>query len=200
MVPLLLCARCGECSLWLAMEAKFMNCSGSRSRLLRLASYGLAGALLAAGCGGSGTTPTDAKKADGGDGGAGTAMLMLGPSTSQDFGSVAVGSMSAPFVFTISNKVGTTGQPTVSSLPSDFVVDNKCTQAIPANGSCMISVTFKPGSTGAKSAMLSVSATPGGMVSASLSGTGITAGSLNITPASKDFMAVAVGDTSPATT
>src|SRR4051812_23024018 len=107
MVPLLQCARCGECSLWLAMEAKFMNCSGSRFSLLRLATFGLAGALVAAGCGGSTSNPGNK---DGGTDG-GVASLKINPA-SQDFGGVAVGGMSAsPFTFTVTNASGTTGTP-----------------------------------------------------------------------------------------
>src|SRR5882757_3965882 len=128
-----------------------MNCSGSRVSLLRLAALGFAGALVVAGCGGSG----DVVKKDGGlDGpgggldGPGVAALKITP-TSQDFGSIAVGSMSAtPVMFNVTNSGGITGTPAVTVSNGDFVATG-CAAAIPANGSCMVSVSFKPGSVGA---------------------------------------------------
>src|SRR5580765_6949436 len=119
MVPLLQCARCGECSLWLAMEAKFMNCSGSRFSLLRLTALGFVGAFVAAGCGGSG----DGGKKDGGmDAPPGVSALKITP-TSQDFGSVVVGGMSAaPVTFTVTNTGVVSGTPKVDLGSTDFML------------------------------------------------------------------------------
>src|SRR5439155_392504 len=161
------------------MEANFMNCSRSRIHWLRFASLGFAGALIAAGCGGSTST-----KKDGGDGGlpdGGLAMLKISP-TSNDFGSVEVNKPSAPFIFTLSNSGGgPTGTPTVAGLAlnlagGDFVAamaDNKCAgmTSLPAGASCTVGVVFKPMSRGLKSGSL-VASGGGQTVSASLTGNG----------------------------
>jgi hypothetical protein len=178
------------------MEAKFMNCSGSRVSLLRLATFGLAGALVAAGCGGS----TSSGGKDGGTDGPGVASLKINPGT-QDFGGIAVGSTSAaPFTFTITNSGATTGTPQVSVSSTEFVLGaSTCGEAIKANATCTVAVNFKPSSAGAKTGMLTVTATPGGTVSAMLNGTGLPPGALSFAPPTRDFGAVAVGDTSPVT-
>src|SRR5882757_6307605 len=111
-----------------------MNCSGSRVSLLRLAAVGFAGALVVAGCGGSG----DVVKKDGGIDGPAVSSLKISPTT-QDFGSVAVGAMSAtPVTFTVTNSGAVaTGVPTVNPGTGDFTASG-CTAAIPASGTCTI--------------------------------------------------------------
>ena len=64
-------------------------------------------------------------------------------------------------------------------------------QTLPVgNGNCQITVRFAPVGLGAKSASLTVSASPGGTAVAQLSGTGITQGTVTITPDTKDFGSV----------
>ncbi len=79
--------------------------------------------------------------------------------TSQSFGSVKVGATSAKTV-TLKN-VGTTAititSITLSGLdPGDFAQTNTCLSSLAASASCTISVTFKPTTTGARSAILKV--------------------------------------------
>jgi hypothetical protein len=75
-----------------------------------------------------------------------------------------------------------TGSPTTGVLVADLtgtdaaqfkIVDNTCTGDTVAGGAtCKVTVRFSPASTGAKTAALSVSGTPGGSVSVNLTGTG----------------------------
>jgi len=171
------------------MEANFMNCSRSRNHLLRFASLGFAGALIAAGCGGSTTVKKDGGP-DGGDGGT-QAVFKLMP-TANDFASVEINKMSAPFNFMLANTGGgVSGQPTITVSNGDFAATG-CTTALNPAASCMIAVVFKPTSIGSKSAVLTVTAANGGTQTANLSGSGVMAG-LSITPSQHDYGAVAVG-------
>jgi hypothetical protein len=88
---------------------------------------------------------------------------------------------SAPHAFTVTN-TGT--QPTgllASALggtdPTQFSIDtvtDTCTgMSIPVAGTCSISVVFAPTTAGAKSASLTLTATPGGTATATVSGTGL---------------------------
>jgi hypothetical protein len=117
--------------------------------------------------------------------------------TSNDFGPVEINKASAPFVFTLSNAgSGTTGTPAISIQGGDFQISPASTcGALNAGATCMISVVFKPSSVGSKNGTLTVNATPGGAVTASLSGTGAMPG-LNLNPSSHDFGAVAIGSMS----
>jgi Abnormal spindle-like microcephaly-assoc'd, ASPM-SPD-2-Hydin len=177
-----------------------MNCSGSRVSLLRLVALGLAGALVAAGCGGEGGIKTDGPR-DGASDAAAPALRIV--PTSQDFGSVVVGGTSAnPVPFTVSNATGTTGM--VNPVATgDFAIvagAGSCGDPLRAAGTCTVQVVFKPTATGARTGMLTVTATPGGTVSAVLTGTGQAAGSLTITPMVKDFGSLPIGGTSAVTT
>jgi len=99
--------------------------------------------------------------------------------TTLSFGNQAVGTTSAAQVVTLSNTG--IGPLSISSIgiggmnPGSFAQANTCGNMLAVNGSCPISVTFKPGSTGSKSAVLQVH-DAAGTQSASLSGTGTTSG------------------------
>ncbi len=122
--------------------------------------------------------------------------LRISPDT-QTFGMVAQNQGSASQTFTITNGgQQATGAMSVALGGTDkaeFQVTadgcGKQTLAV-GNGSCQITVRFAPSGLGAKSASLTVSASPGGMAVAQLSGTGITQGTLTITPSTKDFGSV----------
>jgi hypothetical protein len=117
-------------------------------------------------------------------------MLNLSPPAG-DFGSVEVGK-SGTVMFTLRNSgTGTTGAPQIAVSGADFTQTNMC-GALNAGAMCTITVTFSPKSTGQKNGMLTVSGMPGGMQSASLTGTGALPG-LSITPSTRDFGPVPVG-------
>ena len=116
--------------------------------------------------------------------------------TTLSFGSVTTGTTSAAQTITVTN----TGlsSVTVSSATSTggdaslFLVTNNCTAAVPAGGSCTISVRFAPTSTGAKSANVVVTHSAGS-ASVAVSGTG-TAPATTLTPNSLSFGNVLVGN------
>jgi len=79
---------------------------------------------------------------------------------------------------------------------------NGCTAAIPAKSSCTLTVRFVPTSIGLKGATLTVNAgaTTGGTATATLAGTGITAGVLMLNLPSFDFKGVEQNTVSPVAT
>jgi hypothetical protein len=120
----------------------------------------------------------------------------LGPAT--------VGMASSPVTLTIVNSGGVpSGVPGTPSITgpnaSDFaVVTNNCTAAIaPMGTGCTMSVVFTPQTTSNEQATITVAASPGGTAQATLSGTGLTAPALAITPdPGNTFAATTVGKTS----
>lgn len=107
--------------------------------------------------------------------------ITITPPTTFAFPDTTATMTSAPHTFTVTN-TGT--QPTgliASALggtdPTQFSIvtaTDTCTgQAIPVAGTCSISVVFAPTTAGAKSASLTLTATPGGTATATVSGTGL---------------------------
>ena len=98
--------------------------------------------------------------------------------TSLRFGSVAVGTASAPLNTTLTNNgataVSINGIGLTGTAASWFAQTNNCPASLAAGASCTISVTFTPAAAASKSAKLSIAtsatATP---LSVSLSGTGV---------------------------
>lgn len=117
---------------------------------------------------------------------------------SKDFGVLGVGS-SLTAAFTATNTGGVaTGTITTALVGLDFLVSsNTCTTPLAPGGSCLLTVTFAPTALGNRSATLTLSATPGGSTSATLSGVGATA-TLRINPTSFSFGSV--GISTPAAT
>jgi subtilase family serine protease len=123
--------------------------------------------------------------------------------TSLGFGTLAVGLTSAVKKVTLTN-VGTTAL-TISSIAvtgaeaADFPeTATTCGSSLAAAASCTVSLTFKPSTTGARSATLKVTDNASGSPQqVPLSGTGTTA---ELTPTSLSFGSVKVGTTSAAKT
>jgi hypothetical protein len=134
--------------------------------------------------------------------------------TSENFGSVNVGSSSSPITFTLTNNSSTTAtsvSPSVSGGNSgDFSITNSgtgsCAAAsgsITTGHSCTFTVTFTPGATGSRSTTLSVSYSGGDGASpqtSALSGTGNATGSVSLSPSSKNFGTITVGSASTGVT
>ncbi len=123
------------------------------------------------------------------------AALTLTPA-SQDLGSLVIGTMSSPFAFTVRNTGGSpSGMITPTLASTDFAIaSNGCTGTLAAGATCSISVQFTATApAGAKTATLSVAATPGGSVMSTVTGTAITMGALTITPATHAFGNVLTG-------
>ncbi len=121
----------------------------------------------------------------------------------QDFGSVVVMESSLKTDFTVTNTGGSdTVVPTVALAGVDAghftVTANGCQAALAPAAKCVISVRFNPSTVGAKSAMLQIIGASGATAAAAISGTGIAAGSLRVTPTVQMFPATIVGATSAA--
>jgi hypothetical protein len=93
---------------------------------------------------------------------------------SADFGEVPVGA-ERRFVFTYRNDgEAVTGTPSVTVTGPDFAISPATTcGALSPQGSCQISVQFRPLGPGRRIGSLVVIATPGGTVTAELSGVGV---------------------------
>ncbi len=121
--------------------------------------------------------------------------------TMQDFGTAVTNTMSEA-TFTVRNGGEvTTGALMITlggvnfdefSLPNDSC--NTTTLAFGAT--CSVTVRFRPTTVGPKSATLRIRGTPGGDITAALSGTAAGPGALAITPASIDFGGIVVGQSS----
>jgi hypothetical protein len=117
--------------------------------------------------------------------------VSLSPS-SENFGSVNVGSSGSPVTFTLTNNSSTTAASispsTTGGNSGDFTITNSgagsCSAAggsIAASASCTFTVTFTPGASGSRSTTLSVSYSGGDGASpqtSSLSGTGASTGNV----------------------
>ncbi len=130
------------------------------------------------------------------------AVLAIEP-TSYNFNSVVVGA-SATQTFTISN-TGDAASGVVSlalggAAPVDFSLSlGTCvsgTTSLGIGASCTKVVTFMPSTTGARTATLTASASPGASVMSTLSGAGINVGMLAASPSSFNFNSVQVGQNS----
>lgn len=118
-----------------------------------------------------------------------------------NFGDVTLGEASAPVDVKITNTGGVkSGVPTPSIAggnAADFtLVGDDCDNALAAGQSCTASLRFTPGGAGARSASLEVA----GTTTASLSGTGLKAAELQVTPSSNDFGKVLIGSISDSKT
>lgn len=123
--------------------------------------------------------------------------------TSLSFPSTTVGTSSAAQPVTLSNT--TSSAVSISSIAitgsnsGDFAQTNGCGASVAANGSCTISVTFKPTATGTRAATLTITPASGSALTVSLSGTGASSsggGSVTITPNPLTFPNTTVGATS----
>ena len=131
------------------------------------------------------------------------------PST-LNFGSVNVGSTSAAMASTLTDTSSTLALNITSiaisgANASDFKLSSATTcptsGVLNALGICLVSVTFTPGASGARSATLTVTDNAtGGSQTVALSGTGASGGTATATllPATLNFGTVAVGSTSAA--
>jgi subtilisin family serine protease len=126
----------------------------------------------------------------------------VAPSSSLNFGSVAIGVTSAAKTVTLTN-LGTaaltiTGIAITGTNAGDFAQTHTCGSSLAAHASCTLSVTFKPTASGTRTAALSISdSASGSPQKVPLSGTGTTA---KLVPTSLNFGSVAIGATSAAKT
>ena len=124
-----------------------------------------------------------------------------------DFGNQTVATTSAAKVVTIES-VGTTplaitGATVSGANAADFTVVNGCPAALPVAARCTMTVTFRPGAVGARTATLNVTSGAALPSSVPLTGTGLPVVGVpvaSVTPASLTFPAAGLGVTSAAQT
>jgi hypothetical protein len=119
--------------------------------------------------------------------------LLLAP-TVQDFGTVAVNSVSGTVAFTVANLLSSASGATVQSITTtgDFTVAPNtsggalCAGTLATTASCVVQVAFAPTATGQRTGTLTV-VTNGGTVTASLTGYGEADSGLGVNPTALTF-------------
>jgi hypothetical protein len=172
------------------------NCSASGSTQASSSSGGASSSGGTTASSSSGTTSSSS-------GGCGDCTGLTISPNSQAFGGLDIGSAcAAPRTFSVTN-TGTAESGTVTlgvtgSNAGDFSLGaNTCTGPLAVGKSCTVSVAFSPSSAGSEAAILTATANTD-EVSASLSGEGLAASRLTVSPASFPFGDVDVGQASVA--
>ncbi|HEY4056291.1 MAG TPA: choice-of-anchor D domain-containing protein [Kofleriaceae bacterium] len=138
--------------------------------------------------------------------GAGLAAATFGAAIDHhEFGGTPSATQSEPFTFVVTNHGGqTSGVPAVSFTGDDAsqfsVASTSCSVALAPRQSCLVAVRFQPTTVGAKTAALSVTASPGGTLAFPITGTGIANGQLVIIPHAYAFAPITLGEPSTAQT
>jgi len=132
--------------------------------------------------------------------GTGASSIVVTANTAADFGNVVVGQTSPALTFTVKNQstTATAGGPSASLIGAPFQVapGGTCTGIpLPPLGSCTINVVFKPTTLGPITSTMIVNASPGGTDTIDVSGTGVSATDLQLTPAPVAFGNVFAGTT-----
>jgi hypothetical protein len=88
--------------------------------------------------------------------------------------------------------------PTAIAMSGDYSETDNCVNtAIATGASCAIQATFTPAATGTRTGQMTISANvSGGQLTVALSGTGVAAGIVSLTPATVDFGLVELGSAS----
>jgi len=133
--------------------------------------------------------------------GTGTAPLVSLSPTSLAFPSVAVDARSSPQSVALSNTGNATLMITSIAASGDFSQTNTCGSSVGAGASCTISVTFKPTASGTRTGTVTIAdnANPGAQT-VSLTGTGVIAPIVSLSPASLTFSPQPLGTGSSART
>jgi hypothetical protein len=99
--------------------------------------------------------------------------LKLTPPSS-DFGAVPIGAASPPFPFTLTNAGSGPSGTLQPAVQGDFAIDEMdCPDPLGPDRSCIVNIVFRPTAVGQRPGTLTIAATPGGTVSASLTGQGL---------------------------
>ena len=131
--------------------------------------------------------------------GTGTAPVVSLSPTSLTFAAQAVGTSSSAQSVSLSNTGSATLSITSITVSGDFSQTNTCGTSLAASASCTLSVTFKPTATGTRTGVVTITdnASPATQT-VSLTGTGVDAPVVSLSPASLTFPAQQVGTSSKA--
>ena len=124
--------------------------------------------------------------------------IAIASPASLTFASQVFGTASGAQTVTLTNTGGMALVPTAIAMSGDFGETDNCVNVTVATGaSCAIQVTFMPTATGSRTGQMTIYANVlGGQFTIDLSGVGIAAGAVSLTPAIVDFGLVQVGSTS----
>ena len=128
-----------------------------------------------------------------------TAALSVSP-TSLGFSSTDVGSTSVAQSVTVTNQAS--GPASLAGISisganaSSFAETNNCGSSLDAGASCVINLKFDPQATGTLSADANISPSTGNALQVSLSGNGVSAPEVSLSPVSLSFSSTTVGATS----
>lgn len=125
--------------------------------------------------------------------------------TANDYGITPVGMQTGGVTYTVRNTgssaTGALAVAIAGSNPADFPIvsggDGCSGTTLPGGGECTIAVRFAPVASGARSATLRVSGTPGGVATSALSGTGEVPAMFELRPTAADFGTVAAATMMP---
>jgi len=135
----------------------------------------------------------------GGLSGRGLTEATLGISAaSHNFGDLTIGNTSNPFTLTITNSGDVAAAAVASNVTgdaADFNVASTCGASLAAGASCTVSVSFAPQTEGNKTATVSLTATPGGTISATVTGRGLSLGDIVASDPSHNFGSTMAGTT-----
>jgi hypothetical protein len=131
--------------------------------------------------------------------GTGTAPLVSLSPTSLTFPAQLVGTSSSAQSVTLSNTGSATLSITSITASGDFSQTNTCGSSVAASASCTLSITFKPTATGTRTGVVTITdnASPATQT-VSMTGTGVNAPVVSLSPASLTFPAQRVGTASSA--
>jgi hypothetical protein len=131
--------------------------------------------------------------------GTGTAPVVSLSPTSLTFPAQAVGGSSSAQSVTLSNTGSATLSITSITVSGNFSQTNTCGSSVAVGGSCTLSVTFTPTATGTRTGVVTITdnASPTTQT-VSLTGTGVDAPVVSLSPASLTFPAQRVGTASSA--
>ena len=119
--------------------------------------------------------------------------------TSLNFGNQTVGTPSTAQSVTLTNSQSASLTISSIAVSGDYSQTNNCGTSVPGNGSCTINVVFTPTATGTRTGTLTVTDNgPGSPQTASLTGVGVAAGSVTLSPTSLNFGNQTVGTASSA--
>ena len=159
----------------------------------RSLSVALLAALILSGCGAG--TPSSSKLPSGGSTNNSAPAASVTPA-SYTFSNQLVKSSSTPAAITLTNSGSRNLGISSVTISGDFTQTNNCGSSLDAGASCTVEITFTPSATGSRSGQLKFSdnaaASP---QSVFLYGTGVAAGSLQVTPEAVAFGPVMVGQT-----
>ncbi|MCA3010997.1 MAG: choice-of-anchor D domain-containing protein, partial [Myxococcaceae bacterium] len=112
------------------------------------------------------------------------------------FGSVTLGTNQSSTVLVRNTGEAPTSAVMVSATPAPFfVTSSTCAAPLQGGATCNVTLRFAPTTAGAASGTLTVSAMTGGAAVAPLSGVGVAAGQLSLTPTALSFTPTVIGQT-----